>query len=106
MGKGGARSDNMRYYSRKSGKSLMETENLIKMNSLMTEIWKCANIALNKGEWIKIHMHPNTINELKAKHDKIIANKDGYALTLFGLPIIEDEDIVEDNFWVERIISH
>ena len=34
------------------------------MNSLLTEIWRCVQIADEKGEDIQIHLHPQTIAEL------------------------------------------
>lgn len=61
------------------------------MNSLMTEIWRCVRIAESKGEKVRIHIHPST------RHVLIWADKD----LLFGVPVIEDKDIVENNFWIE-----
>lgn len=78
------------------------------MNSLMTEIWRCVQIAKNKGEKIRIHLHPATLYKLIGEHSDLFKNKNGlmeYGQNLWGVPVIVDRDIVEDNFWIERIIS-
>lgn len=79
------------------------------MNSLMTEIWRCVRIAEDKGEKIRIHIHPSTLYELIGAYTDIFVHENGlqgYSRSLFGVPVIVDRDIVEDNFWIERIISH
>ncbi len=77
------------------------------MNSLMTEIWRCVQIAKNKEEEIRIHLHPSTLYELIGANTDIFVQENGlqgYGHSLFGVPVIIDKDIVEDNFWIERII--
>ena len=80
------------------------------MNSLLTEIWRCVQIADEKGEDIQIHLHPQTIAELELAVGTIvkkppfsIVGKGDYA-TLFGKEIISDEDIVIDSFVIQRVI--
>lgn len=78
------------------------------MNSLMTEIWRCVNIAEDKGEEIRIHIHPATLYVLIGAYTDIFIQENGlqgYSRSLFGVPVIVDRDIVEDNFWIERINS-
>ena len=74
------------------------------MNSLLTEIWRCVQIAENKGEKIRIHIHPATLYELIGEHTDLFKIENGlmgYGQTLWGVPVIIDRDIVEDNFWIE-----
>lgn len=74
------------------------------MNSLMTELWRCVGIANNKGEKIRIHLHPATLYELIGRHTDVFVSENGlqgYGHSLFGVPVIIDKDIIEDNFWIE-----
>lgn len=79
------------------------------MNSLLTDIWRCVNIANEKGEDIQIHLHPQTIEKLNLANDEYITKppfsvvKEGSA-TLFGKEIVMDEDIVIDSFVIQRVI--
>ena len=78
------------------------------MNSLMTEIWRCVRIAKDKGEDIRIHINPKTLYVLIWADANLFARENGlqgYGQSLFGVPVIIDKDIVEDNFWIERINS-
>ncbi len=76
------------------------------MNSLMTEIWRCVRIAEDKGEKIRIHIHPATQYVLIWAYADLFAHENGlqgYGQSLFGVPVIIDKDIVEDNFWIEVV---
>lgn len=74
------------------------------MNSLMTELWRCIGIAKNKGEKIRIHIHPATLHELIGEYTDLFIIENGlmgYGQSLWGVPVIIDKDIVENNFWIE-----
>lgn len=74
--------------------------------SLMAEIRRCVCIAQNKGERIRIHIHPATLYNLMGRHWRLFIIEDGlvgYGRTLWGVPVIVDRDIVEDNFWIEKV---
>ena len=76
------------------------------MNSLMTELWRCVVIANGKGEKIRIHLHPATLYELIGGYTDIFVRENGlkgYGHSLWGVPVIVDKDIVEDNFWIEKV---
>ncbi len=76
------------------------------MNSLMAEIRRCVCIAESKGEKIKIHIHPATLYESIGRYTDLFVRENGikgYGHSLWGVPVIVDKDIVEDNFWIERV---
>lgn len=76
------------------------------MNSLMTEIWRCVRIAESKGEKVRIHINPATLYVLIWADTDLFARENGlqgYGHSLFGAPVIEDKDIIEDNFWIEVV---
>lgn len=74
------------------------------MNSLMTEIWRCVKVADSRNEEIKVLMHPNTIEKLCEKCDEILVNPiDRSQAKIFGRPVVADEDIIEDSFWIEKV---
>lgn len=76
------------------------------MNSLMTEIWRCVQIAKDKGEKIRLHIHPEKLYVLIWEYTCSFISEDGlmgYGQTLWGVPVIIDEDIIEDSFWIEKV---
>jgi len=74
------------------------------MNSLLTEIYKCVGHADKVGEEIKILLHPHTIDALCCECDKILAKPiDRSKATLYGKPVVADDSIVENSFWIERV---
>lgn len=74
------------------------------MNSLMTEIWKCVKVADSRNEEIKVRMHPNTIEKMCEKYDEIFVTPiDRSQAKIFGKPVVADEDIIEDSFWIEVV---
>ena len=75
------------------------------MNSLMTEIWRCVNISKNKGEKIRILIHPATLYKLIGERNDLFISENGlmeYGWTLWGVPVIADSSIVVDSFWIEE----
>lgn len=76
------------------------------MNRVMTEIRRCVYIAEDSGEKIKIHIHPITLYKLMGEHSDLFMIENGlvgYGQSLWGVPVIVDRDIVEDNFWIEKV---
>lgn len=75
------------------------------MSRLIAELRRCVGIANGKGEKIRIHIHPSTLYELMGYTDIFMLENGlkGYNYSMWGVPVIIDKDIVEDNFWIERV---
>jgi len=79
-----------------------------RMTSLMTEIWRCVQIAKNNREKIRIHLHPATLYKLIREYTDLFIIENGlmgYGRPLWGVPVIVDRDIVEDSFWIEKVTT-
>ena len=77
------------------------------MNSLLTDIWRCVNIAKDKGQLIEIHMTSATLHKLIGEGTSVFKNTvpmlGEYGYDLWDCPVVLDDGIVEDNFWIKVV---